>query len=237
MAVEGLREAQAKVSAMAAFIQKEADEKASDIKVKGMEEFEIDKFKIVNYEKDKIRKEFDRRAKEVATSSAIQRSMAVNKSRLDKIKARQAVLGRIAEDGRKEVVKVLQDKNVLKRFTTDLIVQGLVMLLEDKVSVRCRQCDKDLVNGCLGDAEKEYSKMILKETTARKACKLTIDEKSFLPVAPVDGADGPSCLGGVILSCQNGTISIDNTIDLRMRLVLEQDKPAIRQLLFPAKAV
>ena len=42
-----------------------------------------------------------------------------------------------------------------------------------------------------------------------------------------------SCIGGVVLSCNNGLITVDNTLDTRMRLVVEQDKPAIRAALFP----
>lgn len=33
------------------------------------------------------------------------------------------------------------------------------------------------------------------------------------------------CLGGVVLACQRGTITIDNTVDSRMGLVLEQATP------------
>lgn len=45
-----------------------------------------------------------------------------------------------------------------KQFITKLIVQGLLMLLEDSVEVRCRKCDESLVAECIGDAVKEYSK-------------------------------------------------------------------------------
>merc|ERR1712206_11706 len=97
-----------------------------------------------------------------------------------------------------------------KDFVTKLIVQGLLMLLEK----------------CLKDAEAEYAKVIKNQTGADKSCKLTIDESQYLP---------EECLGGVVLMCQNGKIAIDNTIDLRLKLVMEQDKPAIRGLLFPSK--
>mmetsp|Transcript_119100 Transcript_119100/g.344495 ORF Transcript_119100/g.344495 Transcript_119100/m.344495 type:complete len:109 (+) Transcript_119100:2-328(+) len=107
------------------------------------------------------------------------------------------------------------------------------MLLEDSVTVRCREADLALVKGCLAGAQAEYSELIKSETGANKKCTLVIDNE-FLPPAPVAGKDGPSCLGGVLLHCQSGKISIDNTVDVRLRLVMEQAKPAIRSLLFPA---
>merc|ERR1711879_50625 len=65
----------------------------------------------------------------------------------------------------------------------------------------------------------EYARIIQEQTGATKSCKLSIAEDDFLPA---------SCLGGVKLSCFGGKISIDNTIDLRLQLVMEQAKPAIR---------
>merc|ERR1712060_66980 len=103
---------------------------------------------------------------------------------------------------------------------------GLLMLLEDEVVVRCREADKAVVKACLQAASTEYSQVIKTQTGADKKCNLVIAEKDFLA--------GSSCLGGVVLACQNGKITIDNTIDLRLKLVMEQDKPAIRRLLFPA---
>merc|ERR1711920_92093 len=112
-----------------------------------------------------------------------------------------------------------------KAFITKLIVQGALMLLEENVSVRCRDADKATVQGCLQAAAAQYAKGIKDNTGADKKCNLTIDSQA-LP---------GSSLGGVILSCQDGKITIDNTIDLRLKLSLEQDKPAIRKLLFPVR--
>merc|ERR1712039_257606 len=123
----------------------------------------------------------------------------------------------------------------MKEFLTKLITQGMLMLLEDEVEVRCRASDDALVSSCLAAATEEYKKAIASQTGASKECKLTLDKVQKLPPAP-GGAGGAwnSCLGGVILACQNGSITIDNTIDSRLSLVLDQAKPTIRKLLFNA---
>merc|ERR1712039_827502 len=107
---------------------------------------------------------------------------------------------------------------------------------EDEVEVRCRASDDALVTSCLADAATEYAKAIESQTGAKKTCKVSLDKTVKLPPAPGSTQDWqgliPSCLGGVVLTCQNGAITIDNTIDSRLGLVMEQAKPTIRQLLF-----
>merc|ERR1719160_95781 len=92
--------ANAQIRQMESFIMTEAQTKSKEIEEKGVEEFNIEKFRIVNSQKDKIRGEYSRKAKQVETQCAIARSLAINKSRLEKIKARQEVLGKIAEDAK-----------------------------------------------------------------------------------------------------------------------------------------
>jgi len=231
------QEARAQISQMENFILKEAEDKSQEIESKGLEEFGIEKFRIVTSQKEKIRQEYARKVKQVETQCAIARSLAINKSRLEKIKARQEVLTTISSDAKKVLEVDLSKPEKSKDFNTKLILQGLLMLLEENVTVRCRECDLKLVEGCLAPAAAEYTKAIETATGAKKSCALTIDKSNFLAPPPKSGSDGTakSCLGGVALSCQNNTITIDNTVDARLGLLLEQDKPAIRKLLFPLK--
>jgi len=219
------KEAQKQIEQMTSFILSEATDKANDIAKKGEEEFSIEVHRLITDQKEKLRQGYERKAKQIETQYAIARSMAINKQRLEKIKARQDVMTNIADDVKSELVKAIVGTES-KEFITKLIVQGLLMLLESEVIVRCRECDKELVGSCLETASTEYARIIQQQTGAEKQCKLSIDENDFLPA---------STLGGVTLSCFGGKISIDNTIDLRLQLVMEQAKPAIRGLLFPAK--
>merc|ERR1712048_1226428 len=199
---------------------------------KALQDFQIEKTKHLNQMKEKIMQEYETKVKKIETQCAIDRSSAINKSRLEKIKARQEMIGKIAEDTKVFLQKELTSEAKSKEFVTKLIVQGLLMLLEEKVEVRCRAVDDNLVRGCLQEAAAEYSKTIKAETGANKVVSLTLDTSKKLPPAPSAGQHGPSCLGGVMLACQDGSITIDNTIDSRLALVLEQAKPTIRGLLF-----
>mmetsp|Transcript_91510 Transcript_91510/g.165231 ORF Transcript_91510/g.165231 Transcript_91510/m.165231 type:complete len:233 (+) Transcript_91510:74-772(+) len=229
------KQAQQQIQNMCDFILAENRVKANDIVKKGEEEFSIEVHKLITDQKEKVRQAFERKTKSVETNYAIAKSMAINKQRLEKIKARQEALVRTGEEVKVQLAQQMAAQDSSKKFLTQLIVQGLLMLLETEVVVRCRQSDSKVLETCLQDASAQYATIINTQTGAAKACKLSLDNTTYLSPAPIAGKEGPSCLGGVVLHCQNGNISIDNTIDTRLKLVMEQAKPAIRGLLFPAK--
>merc|ERR1712129_564017 len=181
--------------------------------------------------REKLDQDYARKVKQLETQHAIARSTAINRSRLTKIKARQDMLGRVSTDTKASLQQELKSDAKMKTFVTKLIVQGLLMLLEDEVQVRCRASDDGLVQSCLSEAADAYAKAVQSASGVSKTVKLSLDKSVKLPAAP--GAQpGASCLGGVVLACQEGAITVDDTIDSRMGLVLEQAKPMIRQLLF-----
>jgi len=228
------KEAERQIQQMVNFILNEAKDKAEEIEAKALEDFNIEKLKLVQQMKDKIRQEYVRKAKQVETQCAIARSTAINRSRLEKIKARQEVLGKVQEDVTAKLLAELRSEAKHKMLITNLITQGLLMLLEDEVVVTCRQMDMQLVQGCLADAASKYSQVIQKEAGVSKTVKLSLDKSGFLPGPPGGGA-GKSCIGGVVLSCSGGAIKVNNTLDERLKLTMELDKPAIRGILFPVK--
>merc|ERR1712151_184067 len=133
------------ITQMISFILSEAKDKASDIEKKGEEEFSIEVHRLITEQKEKVRQTYEKKVKSIETQYAIAKSMAINKQRLEKIKARQEVMTKLDD----EVKKQLQSKGTDKGFITKLIVQGLLMLLEENVAVRCRESDKATVQGCL----------------------------------------------------------------------------------------
>jgi V-type H+-transporting ATPase subunit E len=230
-----MADTQSQIQQMSQFILAEAKDKAEEITTKALQEFSVEKMKIVNQMKDKTRGDYERKTKAIETQMAIARSTAVNQSRLEKIKTRQEVLKKIKDDTEKQLVDKLRSEAQSKPFITKLIVQGLLMLLEENVQVRCRAVDDKMVQSCLEDAAAQYSQVVQKETGASRSASLTLDKQNKLPPAPTEGAHGATCIGGVVLACQNGSITIDNTIDSRLNLVMEQAKPTIRQLLFSGR--
>merc|ERR1719382_2115418 len=134
---------------MISFIASEASDKANEIEKKGEEEFSIEVHRLITEQKEKIRQTYDKKVKQIETQYAIAKSMAINKQRLEKVKARQESMVKLAGEVKAQLQKTLQDQNKSKEFTQKLIVQGLLMLLESEVAVRCRAADKSMVQGIL----------------------------------------------------------------------------------------
>merc|ERR1712146_842138 len=106
---------------MTQFILNEAKDKSEEIATKALEEFSIEKYKIVTAEKNKIRKEYERKAKQNETQAAIARSTAINRSRLEKIKTRQDILGLVSEASKEAILRQLANETSHKEFVTKLI--------------------------------------------------------------------------------------------------------------------
>merc|ERR1719373_430455 len=101
-------DASAQIRQMISFIANEAKEKAAEIEKKGEEEFSIEVHRLITESKEKVRQGFEKKAKQIETQYAIAKSMAINKQRLEKIKARQEVMSSISEDVKGELTKSIQ---------------------------------------------------------------------------------------------------------------------------------
>merc|ERR1712100_512083 len=103
----------------------------------------------------------------------------------------------------------------------------------DKVWVKCRECEAEMVEGLLPEAAALYAEEIKKQTGVERQTTLVLSRNIWLPPPPSPSYLGATCIGGVKLACQRGYIVINNTLDERVALEMENDKPSIRQRLFP----
>lgn len=210
---------------MVNFILNEAKDKAEEIDAKAMEDFNIEKLKLIQQMKDKVRKEFTLKAKKIETQRAISRSTAINKSRLRTIEERNTLLMQSVDMVRKSLTEVVKKQDQYKKIMTDLMVQGAMMLLEPEVTVVCRKEDVALVKSILEDAQKKFASELKSQTNGVvKTCKFVVDESR-----PLVGK-----IGGVVVQTEGGSIRVDNTLDTRLDLLVEKDKPTIRRILFPS---
>jgi len=86
---------ESQINQMTNFILNEAKDKAEEISAAALQEYSLAKAKRLDeLQKDKIEK-VQKEVKKIETQRAIAKSTAVNRSRLQKIHARQEVLGRI----------------------------------------------------------------------------------------------------------------------------------------------
>eukprot|EP00392_Amoebophrya_sp_AT5.2_P008118 g8137.t1 len=220
------------IQQMVNFILNEAKDKAEEIDAKTLEEFNVEKLKYVQGQKvctvaveEKIRGELLEKKKKQESAIAIARSAAINRSRMQAVEARQNSMIQLKQECEANLAAVSKDRNRYSALCSDLIVQGCLKLMEDQVTVKCRKEDEQAIKASLDSASRKYSEIIKKETGVAKAVRLDLSN-AYLP---------SSCGGGVVLTCMGNSISIDNTLFTRLSLVVDNDLPALRKMLFPRK--
>jgi vacuolar-type H+-ATPase subunit E/Vma4 len=113
-----------------------------------------------------------------------------------------------------------------------LIVQGLIAIQEEQVSVRCRKIDEPAVKQALKLAEDLFKKAVTDACGFTPVLEpLTIDTENYLPGPFAEGAV-EYCLGGVDLVARKGKIVSNNTIDARLAQVFKHNLPHTRAFLF-----
>ncbi len=160
---------------MTAFIRQEALEKAKEIEIKADEEFAVEKSKLVRQETSSIDSTYEKKFKQASMSQQITRSTLANKTRVKVLSARQELLDELFERAHKKMGEVVKDKGKYHEMCKNLILEGLYALNEEKVAVRARNVDYEVVRKAVEAAKKEYKENVHKDVA------IELDEKISLP--------------------------------------------------------
>jgi len=220
-------EALSQTDKMCKVILDEARTEAAKLESKANEDYAAEKMKVVSMMKQKVQTENTKTLKQVETRRAIEKSTSVNKARLAKIGARQQCIERMQGEVAVKLAEASKSDVKYKQILIDLIVQGSIKLMEEEVTLQVRPQDVNLVKSLVDAAAQAFVREIQKQTGAKKSIKMVVD-KDNLPA---------NSLGGVVVSCMGGMITVDNTLDTRLKLVMEGDRPALRSMLFSGSKV
>ncbi|CAD6191867.1 unnamed protein product [Caenorhabditis auriculariae] len=202
---------------MMAFIEQEANEKAEEIDAKAEEEFNIEKGRLVQQQRQKIMEHYEKKEKQVELQRKIQSSNSLNAGRLRCLKAREDHIRSVLEEAKSNLSRISGDTGRYPSILKGLILQGLMQLLEKNCVLRCREKDQRLVEQllpeCLDALEKEWG----------DRTNVKIDTHNYLPA---DSA------GGVVMSSNGGKIKVLSTLESRLELIAGQIVPQVRTALF-----
>jgi len=199
------------------FIKKEAEEKASEIRVKTDAEFNIEKQNIIQAEKKKINAEFERKTKAIEVKRKIAYSNELNQSRLKTLKAREDAVHGMCSEAASRLGSISAQQSTYKTLLEQLIIQGLLKLGEDEVTVIGRAVDEQLLQSVIGNAASAY-----KDKTGKQVAVSVSKQHHLAPQSP----------GGILLSAKEGRILCNNTLEQRLKLAYEGLLPEIRIILF-----
>ncbi|VEU23172.1 DEKNAAC104110 [Brettanomyces naardenensis] len=208
---------QGELKKMEAFITKEAEEKAKEIKLKADEEYEIEKASIVRSEMNAIDSQYEARFKKATLAQQITKSTIANKTRLKILATRDQSLQEIFDAASDQLHQFSKDDSSYKELLTGLVEEGLLDFMEPKVTVRVKKDDLSVGKEAAEEAAKRY------QDVSGREIDVSVDEDEFL---------SDKSAGGVILSNGTGKIEINDTLEERLRLLAEKALPAVRLELF-----
>ncbi|OJA19709.1 hypothetical protein AZE42_11938, partial [Rhizopogon vesiculosus] len=201
--------------AQVAFIKQEALEKAREIKVKADEEFAIEKAKLVKQEQQAIDAQFEKKRKGAEVSQKIAQSNLTNKSRLKLLQRREEQLQELFSIARSSILTFAEDEGRYSQFLEGAVVQGLLQLMEPKVTLLAREQDAEIMEKAGEAAAESYTQISGRDVSFELETTLSKD-----------------CAGGVRLLSNSRRITIDNTLDERLTLLEDSMLPEIRKDLF-----
>ncbi|KAI0725309.1 ATPase V1/A1 complex subunit E [Fomitopsis betulina] len=200
---------------MVAFIRQEAMEKAREIRVKADEEFAIEKARLVKQEQQAIDAQYEKKRKGAEVAQKIAQSTLTNKSRLRLLQQREEHLQDLFASARELVNELAHDQSRYVQFLEGILVQGFLQLLEPEVTVHVRAVDVEIAQRAGEGAAKQYNEI------SGRTVVVSVEETLSKDLA-----------GGVKLVSGTSRITLDNTLDERLRLLEDRMLPEIRNNLF-----
>lgn len=144
-----------------------------------------------------------------------EQSNQTNKSRLKLLQTREQHLQSLFDATKDKLDELTADQDKYKKLLTQLILQGLLQLMETKVTVTVKSNDVQMAQDAAKEAEKAFKEKSGRDTS------VTVQEGL-----------GKESVGGLILAGYGGKITINNTLEERLRLLEDRMLPEIRLDLF-----
>ena len=227
------------LQSMINFIQQHGREKVDEINGQAESDFLVDREKTIEAEKKRLDEQFTKDINIAEVNLKIERSAELNKTRISKMRRTNELVESLQLAAKKQLAeKIAEDNDAYAELLKNLLVQGLIKLIEPTVTLRVRESDKDLIEGLIDDAIAEYKELMLAQVKALEGkddipCKVLIDENNWLPEWNEEDP-AHSCLGGFVMYCRKNRIVCSQTIDDRLALTYQQCIPEMRASLFPS---
>ena len=221
------QEAERRITQMIQLIKQEAEEKAKMILEEASQKMEKEKNKVYNLEREKLLAEFEKSYENYKTTMKLENSRKVNACRLDIQTHRNNLLENLKKDLDQKLRVVIKDKKKYTELLKKLVLQGLIRLLEQKVTIKCRKEDVELIKGLLDEVKENYIKFMKDNVNKDVNVEIEITDKLYLKDEDI---------GGVVLYCNGYKIVYDNSLKSRLALCFDDSVPDFRNQLFPSLA-
>lgn len=136
------QEASKVLESMVQFIENHGRERADTIRKQAMQEFTIEKEKYIASEKERVIGEYKNKLQQDEIRLRIQRSAEQNQARIQKMHFVNELVQKLYKEAQTKMVEDMKRDTVkYKELLKDLILQGLIKLMEPEVMIKCRKSD------------------------------------------------------------------------------------------------
>lgn len=216
-------DAENRINQMIRLIKQEAEEKAQIIIEEARQKMQKEKNKVYNYQREKLITEYQLKEEQDEITKRLQKSRKINQTRLEIQNHRNKLLDNLKSETETKLRENIKDKNKYSNLIKNLIVQGMLRLLEKKIVIKCKEEDVALIKGLLDDCKKEYKAFLKKNVDKEPNVELEVSDKMFLEDKDI---------GGVVLYCHHYKIVFDNSLRARLDLCFDESKPYVRKNMF-----
>merc|ERR1712048_612340 len=179
----------------------------------------------VHEAKLRIQDEFAKKEKDREVQERIARSAEIGECRVKKMKVRDDLLQNLLTEAGSKCGMVAGGSNY-PQLLQKLIVQSMIKIDENDVTVYCRAQDKKMVKNLLPAAVAEYVEIMERESGIKLRPNVALNDNP--------NHDLPeSTHGGIVITALGGKIVCDNTMSARLHLVYGELLPSVRALVFP----
>eukprot|EP00917_Polyrhabdina_sp_WS-2016_P032095 GHVP01068497.1.p1 GENE.GHVP01068497.1~~GHVP01068497.1.p1 ORF type:complete len:231 (-),score=62.68 GHVP01068497.1:126-818(-) len=199
------------MSKMIAFIMQEALDKVSELEIRGDEEYEIEKARIVRQETVILEENAEKKKKEFQRQRKIRHAGQKTKINMHVLEVKREIMDEIFIETQNRIqMKIQEDEKFNKNMLKELLIEGIEILGEADVSVMCLVRDHGLV------------KDICNELCVEKNDSLTL----------LDSPIPEDSIGGLIVQSSNGKIWCNNTLKKRFGLAKDSAIAEFGKILF-----
>jgi V-type H+-transporting ATPase subunit E len=200
---------------MIAFIEAEAQEKVTEIEQQAQEDYDIEKQKLVEADRAKIRADVEKKKRAIEIDRRVQRANHSKAQRMKVMEQRRQILENLQGQVKTKLQTLGSDSGKNKALLEGLMKQSALAITCDS-QVQCRKADEKLVSGLL----KTVEDFVAQRT--QKKISLTVSKQSL----------SDEDIGGIRLTSLDGKIICDNTLATRLSHAFQEQLPAIRYKMF-----
>merc|ERR1711871_695648 len=170
---------------------------------------------LVEEERLRIKKEYERREKNVELETKIANATETNKNKLLVLQAAAVQVENTYAEAY-EALKAVPNKPEYQSLLVELIKEGVAMLGLGEVKVICRAADKAKVMQAIGQVQ---------------GVKINVDDQDLKVDPSVTNVDS-QCIGGVLVSSMDGKVVVSQTLNARLQVAYDTALPVVKPVLF-----